>query len=380
MPQTTSLEAYDNDPIGVVSPNLVHLRENVVLSQTETLERDSIISPLIQSSSTIHTQDEFWNQPTIRLKERTRVLQKENTIHYPNYSRREISHLQQIYDRIDDCGTEIEAYVSCSCSSLPIYNSCNQFACPDCWARKARKQRDKWIKCMSVDKGRSYRFLTLTEKRRYYSWEVGTAVDRLHKRLRTISKLKWWRARFRLWFGTIEIEPVWEHHPNGWIVSFNVHLHLVTSGRMPEIEALRSRWKKYGGGSRVHVTLIASRMRQRRAKAHSLVRYITKYFTDHKSQLKKKGKDTVRSLSMKKVPQIDRAIISDSLRGRHLFVSGGHMRSVLPKRAALLDAEYCYCVECRTRVSYVPYDQMNPTLIDVPPEKGFWVWTTAPPT
>lgn len=290
----------------------------------------------------------------------------------PTLSYNEIWKSNSTVHNINSCNEDVVALVSCNCSSVPIYNQCRNVTCANCWRQKCLQKRKKWRKSLILDKGRSYRFVTLTLPRRYFAWEVGQAVDIIHTGFRNLSKSKWWRNRFRLWFGTIEIEAGWSEYQNTEfgdfiLPTFNVHLHLVTSGKMPDAKQLLSKWQNQGGG-RIDISLLAQKARKRWLKTEACLNYLTKYVTGDK------GQAPPSKVFMSDINPFYQAMVSEQVRGRHMFITGGAMRSNLSKKAKQMEDTVCYCTNCNSIVSYLTMETLETHNIEeLPrPKSGFW--------
>ena len=288
---------------------------------------------------------------------------------------------EETMDKIKNCGTEMKAYIHCNCSAIPILNNCGSNVCPTCWASKCTKQRKEWSRKLQFDRGRSYRFLTLTSPRRYFTWELDQGIDNLHKSFRKLTKSSWWRNLSRLWFGTIEFEPAWSSYivdgEEVIIPTVNLHIHVIVGGSMIPINKLREKWVAHGGGIQCHIVYMKP-AETRHASLKGIISYISKYMTDDKKKKYDKDGELIRKLSWSKIPLYYRSIASHQLKGRQIFISGGHMRTRLAK--LLQDnpevAEPLCCLNCGSMVglSYCTIETILPPafMLGLPNDKQ-WI-------
>lgn len=284
-----------------------------------------------------------------------------------------LGHINRGIEKHENCGTQITCLISCGCSSIPIMNGCGYASCPTCYSRRAMAKRKKWKQNMKFDRGKSYRFMTLTHPRRFYTGELGSAVKRTHQMLRKWSKTPWWRHNHRLWFGCIEVKPAFSELESGEIiVTWNVHVHLVTGGRFYRVETLREKWQNYGGG-RVDIQWLGKRTTNQKSKVRGALKYLTKYMTH----------DSKDIASFDALPSAYTAWAGEVLRGAHLFISGGHMRTVLPKRFEAwkekhgIHREYCWCSKCKRTVNvYLDIFEDYPYIYEELPRPDYNQWET----
>lgn len=301
----------------------------------------------------------------------------------PHLSELEHINYTDMKNRIRDCGTEMKAYIHCNCSAIPILNNCGSNVCDSCWNSKCLKQRDTWEKKLQFDRGRSYRFLTLTSPRRYFVWELDQAMTNLHTSFRKLTKSSWWRGLSRLWFGTIEFEPAWSEYPDEHgvmkiVPTVNLHIHVVVGGKMLPINKLREKWMAHGGGNQVHIKYL-KKGETRASTLKGIVEYLAKYITNQKGSIQKDRNGNIRhKLSWDEIPEYYQAIASLQLKTRQMFISGGAMRTRL---AQLLKANpdtpviQC-CISCFSVIGFTPItDNSEPPSIlrTQPPSKGQWV-------
>ena len=299
----------------------------------------------------------------------------------PHFTEVENAVYEETVDKIKNCATEMKAYIHCNCAAIAILNNCGSNVCASCWASKCSKQRKEWGKKLQFDRGRSYRFLTLTSPRRYFTWELDDAITSLHSSFRKLTKSSWWRGLSRLWFGTIEFEPAWSQYivdgEEIIVPTVNLHIHVVVGGSMIPINKLREKWVGHGGGRQCHIVYMKP-ADTRHASLKGIISYISKYMTDDKKLKYDNDGNLIRKLSWSKLPVYYRAVASHQLKSRQIFISGGQMRTRLAKLLREnpdIEEPLC-CIACGSMVglSYMTDDTIcpHPSLTMIPAENQ-WI-------
>ena len=270
----------------------------------------------------------------------------------------------EIYDSLklmDDCGTELKAVLYCDCAAKPIFNSCSKEFCPTCHNRKAEIHRQDWRRRLKQDRGTRWEFYTLTMPRRFFPWEVREGVDSLHQAFRSLTRSHWWRksCKSRLGFGVIEPKPKLSMTKLGLIPTFNIHIHFVRSGARMNWDTLRSKWIDRGGGAWIKGEVLARNVKKKSwdkeskkyiheyssRRTEAVLKYMSNYMT-HDMNSKSEKKWGLASLPMGWA-----AFVSEELKGKQLYISGGRAWIEAKRKADLIE-EHLACDCCGSGIDY----------------------------
>lgn len=126
--------------------------------------------------------------------------------------------------------------------AIPVY--CNQWGCPVCGPRKAKKLQKELIQIIVINS--LDHFVTVTLKPstipEEYRNKTGIYITKLFNHLRLILERKLKRKILYVW--------IKEFQGNG-----NAHLHILIKGYIPQ-KILRREWERIGGGRRIDIQQI----------------------------------------------------------------------------------------------------------------------------
>lgn len=227
---------------------------------------------------------------------------------------------------------KFQTFVCMGCgSTITIPISCGNRFCSVCGGHRRRIIRDRvdhLMNSVSLSKGNTFKFLTLTIP------NMDDAKDQLlvlQKSFRRLRQRVWWKGVVHGGCSFYEVKKGKDNR-------YHIHLHCIIESSFVDLKALTEHWKQVSPGQILDIRMISK---------PAVIHYVTKYTT--KSDL---------SLS-------DQLHASSVLKGSRLFQPFGSWHSISKQ----YEAKKCECKECQT--SHWLFWADGKSLYEVLPDEKF---------